>query len=402
MKILMLGWELPPHNSGGLGVACYHMCKALAKHGADIDFIVPYTAEHPEIDFMNVIPAIPVDAKEIVKAGAGAYDSIEYTTETGHTEVINVHDYHKIYEKSVDRIVKLGEYDIIHAYDWLTVRPAIRAKQLLGIPLIVNMHAMEYDRSGGGYGNPFVRDLEYQGMMMADRVVTVSQHTKNIVVNEYKIPADKVEVIHNSFDIDLYQRTPTENAYAYFQMMRRHGYKIVMFFGRLTIQKGLHNLLHTMKKVVEHYPKSLLVFMGTGEQDIELLELASNLGIGDHVLFIGFQRGKEWRDMFDVTDITVMPSISEPFGLTAFESAAFGVPTLISKQSGVTEVLKSALRADYWDIDEMANQIVAVLRNQDLAHQLTLDGVAEVSRLSWSDNARKFMDLYSRHAEVAA
>lgn len=401
MKILMLGWELPPHNAGGLGVACYHMCRALANNGADIDFILPYTADHSSIDFMNVIPAIPSSA-EIVHKSIGAYDSIRFSNEKGEDEFVDSYDYHKIYEKSIHSIVKMADYDVIHAYDWLTIRTAIRAKQLTGKPLIVNMHAMEYDRAGGKRGNPLVWEIEYQGMMMADRVVAVSQYTKDIIVREYCIPEDKIEVIHNSFDLSLYEGIKGENSYRYLEKMRNNGYKVVMYVGRLTIQKGLYNLMQAFKKVVDKAPKTLLLIVGSGDQYIELLELAAELGIGANVIFTGFQRGKEWRDAFGVCDLTVMPSVSEPFGLTPFESAAFEVPTLVSKQSGVAEVMRTALRVDYWDIDEMANQITAVIQNSDLQLQLTEDSFKEIERLSWSDNARKFMKLYGEHAGVIA
>jgi glycogen(starch) synthase len=400
MKVLMLGWELPPHNSGGLGVACYHMCKALARHGADIDFIVPYTADHSHIDFMNVIPAIPASVKEVQDAAGKAYESYKFTDEHGKTEYVSIFDYHSIYEKAIPSILRMAEYDVIHAYDWLTIRPAMRAKQLTGKPLIVNMHAMEYDRAGGKRGNPLVWEIEYQGMMMADRVVTVSQLTKDIIVREYQIPEDKIEVIHNSFDMNAYGDIVGPNKWRYFEAMRGAGYKVVMYVGRITVQKNLYNLVQAFKKVVDHLPKTLLLFVGSGEQEIELLELAAELGISKNVIFAGFQRGKEWRDAFGVTDITAMPSVSEPFGLTPFESAAFGVPALVSKQSGVSEVMKSALKVDYWDIDSMANQIASVLQNQPLQDQLIEDGLQEMSKLSWNTNAQKFMGVYNSYAGV--
>ena len=399
MKILMLGWELSPHNAGGLGVACYHMCKALAEHGADIDFIVPYTADHSDINFMNVIPAIPASA-EVVHGAIGAYDSVRFTNERGESELVDIYDYHRIYEKSIRSIVKMAEYDVIHAYDWLTIRPALLAKQLTGKPLIVNIHALEYDRAGGKRGNPMVWEIEYQGMMMADRVVTVSQYTKNIVIREYGIPEDKIEVIHNSFDLSLYDGLTGPNDYKYLTKARENGYKVVMYVGRLTIQKGLYNLMQAFRKVVDACPKTYLLIVGSGDQDIELLELAAELGLSGNVIFAGFQRGKQWRDAFGVADITVMPSVSEPFGLTPFESAAFRVPALVSKQSGVAEVMRTALRVDYWDIDEMANQIVAVVQNTDLQLQLTADSYNEIEQLTWGDNARKFMGLYGEHAGV--
>ncbi len=397
----MLGWELPPHNSGGLGVACYHMCRALSAHGADIDFIVPYTADHSAIDFMNVIPAVPASVGQVQKAG-NVYDSLKFTDDKGQDEWVSLFDFHKIYEKSIENIVKLAEYDVIHAFDWLTIRPAIRAKQLTGKPLIVNMHAMEYDRAGAKRGNPLVWEIEYQGMMIADRVVTVSQYTKDVIVREYHIPADKIEVIHNSFDLNMYESVQGQNSYHYLETMRQNGYKVVMYVGRLTVQKGLYNLLHAFKVVVEKVPKTILLIVGSGEQNTELMELAAELGIGHAVIFAGFQRGKQWRDAFGICDLTAMPSVSEPFGLTPFESAAFHVPALVSKQSGVAEVMRTALKVDYWDINEMANQVVAVVKNQDLQNQLSEDSFNEIQQLSWANTARKFMRVYDNQLKVAS
>lgn len=396
LKILMLGWELPPHNSGGLGVACFNMCKALASRGADINFIIPYTADHSNINFMKVTSAIPASAKAVIKAGM-AYDSFRFIDKNGNEEWVSLTDYHRLYEKSIDSIVELAKYDVIHAHDWLTIRAGIRAKQLTGAPLIVHIHATEYDRSGGKMGNSLVSEIEYLGMMMADKIVAVSQLTKDVIVQQYSIPDDKVEVIHNSFDIDIYDQIVGANSFRSLERMRESGYKVVMNVGRITIQKGLYNLVQAMKIVVEKRPKTILLFVGSGDQELELLELAAELGLSANVIFAGFARGKKWRDMFAVSDIFVMPSVSEPFGLTALESAAYGVPTMVSRQSGVAEVLKSALRIDYWDVNEMANQIVAVLNNQELQSQLSADGFVEVERMSWSQTADKLFDVYETH-----
>ncbi len=400
LKVLMLGWELPPHNSGGLGVACFHMCKALAGKGADINFIVPYTADHSDIDFMKVTSAVPASAKQVMKAGM-AYESFKFIDHEGNEEWVSLQDYHKLYERSIDGIVKLAEYDVIHAHDWLTIRAGIRAKQLTGKPLIVHIHATEYDRSGGKRGNPVVEDIEYLGMMLADKIIAVSQLTKDVIMQQYGIPGNKIDVIHNSFDIDMYDCVQGENDYRYLSALRDHGYKVVMNVGRITVQKGLYNLVQTMRLVVDKRPKTILLFVGSGEQELELLELAAELGLSGNVIFAGFQRGKRWRDMFAVSDIFVMPSISEPFGLTALEAAAFGVSTLVSRQSGVAEVLRSALRVDYWDIHEMANQITAVLNNQDLQDQLIHDGYHEVEKMTWGHTAEKLLGVYNMHVAGA-
>ena len=210
MKVLMLGWELPPHNSGGLGTACYQMCKELASKGLSIEFIVPYTAEH-NIDFMKVTSATPQNAAQVIKSGI-AYDSFKFIHVDGTEEWISLFDQHKLYEKGIESVARLGEFDIIHAHDWLTFRAAIRAKQISGKPLIVHIHATEYDRSGGTNGNPMVEEIEYMGMMIADKIITVSEHTKRVVCQHYSIPADKIEVVHNSIDISSYALPSSENS----------------------------------------------------------------------------------------------------------------------------------------------------------------------------------------------
>jgi len=233
--------------------------------------------------------------------------------------------------------------------------------------------------------------------MMADKIIAVSNMTKDVIVQQYDIPADKIEVIHNSFDIDMYEGVVGANTYRYFERMRQSGYKVVMNVGRITIQKGLYNLVQAMRIVVDKRPKTILLFVGSGEQELELLELAAELGLSENVVFAGFARGKKWRDMFAISDIFVMPSISEPFGLTALEAAAFGVSTLVSRQSGVAEVLRSALRVDYWDIHEIANQITTVLENQELQDQLVEDGLEEVGKMSWTHTADKLFGVYHAH-----
>lgn len=392
----MLGWELPPHNSGGLGVACLHMCRALAHQGADINFIVPYTADHSDINFMRVTSAVPINVKEVQKTGM-AYDSFKFEYQDGTSEWVNLFDYHRLYESSMQSLATLEEYDVIHAHDWLTVRAGLRAKQLSGKPLILHIHATEYDRSGGKRGNPLVEEIEYMGMMMADKILAVSEMTKKVIVQHYGIPENKIEVVHNSFDISTYGGASEVNSYVYLNEMRQRGYKVVMNVGRITVQKGLYHLLMAFRKVVDARPKTLLLFVGAGDQELELVELAASLGLSGNVIFAGFQRGKKWRDMFAVSDIFVMPSVSEPFGLTALEAAAFSVPTLVSRQSGVAEVLSSALRVDYWDVDEMANQITSVLINPSLQTQLERDGYNEVLNMSWSHTAKRLINIYEHH-----
>jgi glycosyltransferase involved in cell wall biosynthesis len=396
MKVLMLGWELPPHNSGGLGVACYQLCKALSKKGADIEFVLPYTAQH-DIEFMRINAAHPQDVETVINAGI-AYDSFKYIKSTGEIEWIDLFGQSAIYEEAVGRIVDLAEFDVIHAHDWLTFRAALRAKHLSGKPLLLHVHSIERDRAGGNHGNPIVREIEYLSMMLADRVIAVSEHTKQAIMAEYAIPADKVEVIHNSIDIQDVEPLDGDNTYRYLSKMKQHGYRVVVNVGRLTIQKNLPNLLQAAKEVVLRAPKTLFLFVGSGEQERELLEQAAALGIGRNVVFTGFQRGKAWRDAYAIGDLFVMPSISEPFGLTPLESIGYGTPALVSKQSGVSEVLTNCLKVDFWDIQEMANQITAVVQNDTLRDELHKNSVKEYERLSWNNAADRLLELYEQHA----
>ncbi len=395
----MLGWELPPHNSGGLGVACFHMCKALSKQSVDIEFIVPYTDKHFDIDFMKVNPAIPQSAKEVKKSGM-AYDSFMYEYTDGTTESVSLFEQVKNYADRVEKLAVLGDYDIIHAHDWLTFRAALRAKEVTGKPLVVHVHATEFDRAGGKTGNPMVHEIEYLGLLLADRIFAVSQLTKDIIVKEYGIPSDKIEVVHNSIDINLYENIDEDNAYKFLTKMKNNGYRVVSNIGRLTVQKGLYNLLQAAKKVLDKNPKTIFLIVGSGEQYLELLELAAELGISKNVIFTDFQRGKNLRDAFKIADLFVMPSVSEPFGLTTLEAIGYGTPALVSKQSGVAEVMTNLLKVDFWDIDEMANQISAVVSYDTLRDELYSQSYKEFARLTWDHAASKIVSHYQRHANL--
>lgn len=396
----MLGWELPPHNSGGLGIACYHLCKALSKSGADIDFVLPYTAEH-DTSFMRIRAAHPQDVTEVIKAGI-AYDSFKYVKESGEIEYVDLMGQSKIYEHSVEKIVELAEYDVIHAHDWLTCRAALRAKQITGKPLILHIHSIESDRAGRSYGgNPVVREIEALAMLIADRVIAVSQHTKNAIIREYNIPEDKIEVVHNSVSNDMLTPEDGDNAYHYVSAMKDQGYTVIASIGRLTIQKGLTNLLRAFQHVVHREPKTLLLMVGSGDQYHELIELAAELGISRNVIFTEFQRGKRYRDAYSIADLFVMPSVSEPFGLTPLEAIGYGTPVMVSKQAGVTEVITNCLKIDHWDTHEMANQMTAIVRSKALRQELHANSLKEYDHLSWDKTADKLFDVYRRHVRKA-
>ncbi len=394
----MLGWELPPHNAGGMGVECYRLCKALAKKGVGIEFILPYTADHNEVDFMKINPAHPQRVEQVMSAGT-VYETFKYVLPSGEINMLDMYGQVSQYERAVERIALVTEFDVIHAHDWLTCRAAVRAKMVSGKPLIIHMHSLESDRSGQPYGgNPMVREIEELGLMMADRIVAVSNVTKNNIMREYGIPGDKIEVVHNNIDVSALIPSSGENAYSYLALMKSHGYRVVVNVGRFTIQKGLPHLLRAFSIASKYAPKSYLLLVGAGEQYHELIELAAELGIGNQVLFTGFQRGKTWRDAFAIADLFVLPSPTEPFALTVLEAIGYGTPVLVSKETGVAEVIRNALRVDYWNHNEMANQMAAVLRHDPLRDELHRNSYDELDQMSRNDStADKLMAVYNKH-----
>ncbi len=404
MKVLMLGWELPPYNSGGLGTACYHLTKALSKNqSVDIEFILPYEADH-KIDFMKVTAASKQDIDTFLLSG-NAYDSTYFynlaKSQSSNLNGLSLNEQVNLYEEAVASLVKDSQYDIVHAHDWLTFRAALRLKAQKKWPIILHVHSIESDRAGTKHGNPLAREVEAISLMMADRVIAVSEHTKRKIHEDYNIPLDKIEVVHNSIDINDIEPLDLDNAYKYISFMKKFGYRVVVNVGRLTIQKGLPNLLNAAKKVIEKAPKTIFLIVGSGEQYFELIEQATSLNIGANVLFADFQRGKNWRDAFSIGDLFVMPSVSEPFGITPLESVAYGTPAMVSKQSGVSEVLNNCLKVDFWDIDEMANQITSVMLSDPLRDSLLINASSEVEKFSWDNASNKLLNIYSKHTSEA-
>jgi glycogen(starch) synthase len=393
----MLGWELPPHNSGGLGVACFHLSKALASQGTSIDFVVPYSADHNNIDFMEIHGATALSPMD--RYGMGAYESKFVEQIEPGSAITNAKDIREVqrhYTRFVSRLVKKKRFDAIHAHDWLTMEAGVRAKELTGLPLIVHVHATEFDRAGGNQGNPLVHEIEYQGLMSADRILAVSEITRQIIIARYGIPADKVEVMHNAIDVESFNDgyVYDERTYRYLEGLKSEGYTIVSAVTRFTIQKGLEYLVRSIAKANERYDRIVLLLAGDGEQRDELIALAADLGISDKIFFTGFVRGKQWRDAYSVSDIFVLSSVSEPFGLTALEAAHHDNALILTNQSGVSEVLGSIFRYDFWDTNRLADQIVGIATSDALQSSLKQNVLAEYARLSWNDVAEKCMNIY--------
>lgn len=396
MKIVMLGWELPPFNSGGLGIACHGLCKALADSGADIDFIIPYSAEH-SIDFMNIRSALPAGVVDIQNVG-NSYESFRYTHSDTTYSWHDLFSYQASYEQAICHMQFHESFDVIHAHDWLTFRAALQLKQIHNKPVFMHVHSIESDRAGGSSGNPLVREIEETCLKLADGILAVSEHTKRAIVREYQIPAENIQVIHNSIIPQLYENVISEhNDYRVIKTLKDQGYHVIANIGRLTIQKGLTHLLRAFALVHERNPKTLLLIAGSGEQKNELITLAAELGCSRDVFFVDFVRGKRWHDTFSIADVFIMPSVSEPFGLTPLESILHGTPAIVSKQSGVAEILQNILKVDFWNEHKLASYILSCFAYPNLMCEIQKNAYLEVQRMSWHEPAARVKSLYAEH-----
>ncbi|MAY74045.1 MAG: 4-alpha-glucanotransferase [Phycisphaerae bacterium] len=294
------------------------------------------------------------------------------------------------YARLVSAMAQRLEFDVVHAHDWLAYPAGMAIKRKTGKPLVCHMHATEFDRSGE-HINQQVYEIERAGMHAADRVVAVSELTKAIVVGRYDVPAENVDVVYNGVERDEDQ--PSKHARI------ESDDKIVLFLGRITMQKGPEYFIRAAKRALEKMDNIKFVVAGSGDMAMRMIEEAATLGIGSKVLFTGFLRGRDVPRVFRMADCYVMPSVSEPFGIAALEAMQQDTPVIISKQSGVSEVLRHALKVDFWDVDEMANKIVAVLKYPPLSQTLRTHGEMEARALTWDDAARKTVDAYRRAAD---
>jgi len=276
-------------------------------------------------------------------------------------------------------------FDVVHAHDWLTYPAGLAVAGATGKPLVVHVHSTEFDRSGI-HVNQRVYDIERRGMHGAMRVVAVSQLTKNVIMRRYSVPDAKVAVVYNGVDLE-----PTQGEH---RIAIGSKDKIVLYFGRITYQKGPEYFIQAARRVLEMMDDVKFVVAGSGDQAARMIEMAARLGIGHKVLFTGFLRGKDIQRVFSLADLYVMPSVSEPFGIAPLEAMGHDVPVLISRSSGVSEVLIHALKCDFWDIDDMANKIIAVLRHPPLQKTLREHGSFEVRRITWDGAASRCEQVY--------
>lgn len=391
----MFGWEFPPYNSGGLGIACYGLTKGLSECGANVTFVLPKKVNIKE-DFLKVVYA----NDPILKVSHYVVNSTlkPYSTKESYIGCMNETKHAKIYGNSlieeVERYAKMGgeiarqeEFDVIHAHDWLSMKAGVEAKRVSGKPLVVHIHATEIDRTAGSV-NREVYDIERKGMQDADVIVTVSGWTKKKVVENYGISPDKIRVVHNAVD---FSKDTASKVYR----MKKKNKKVVLFVGRITVQKGPDYFVDAAKKVIDKRDDVVFIFSGSGDMQRAMIEKTAKLGISDKVLFAGFLRGKELEEAYKMSDVFVMPSVSEPFGLVPLESMSYNTPVIISRQSGVSEVISHCLKVDFWDIDEMANMILSVLRYPVLKETLSYNGAKEVKDLTWDKPAEKCISIYN-------
>ena len=400
IRILMFGWEFPPHNSGGLGVACYGLTRALVSRGAQITFVLPqkakFNSEHLRMVFadgFDNVKFISIDSPLAPYMTSRQYKFWERGAEEsiyGATLFEEVKRYSHIAKK----IAQKENHDIIHAHDWLCFGAGVEAKKISKKPLVSHVHATEFDRAGGVNVNGSVYALEKSGMENSDQVVAVSNYTKDIITRFYGIDTQKVEVVHNGADYNSDFEFDSSDVDEAVLSMKKMGGKIIVFAGRLTIQKGPDYFLRVAQRVLKHDSNVLFIVAGSGEMEAQLVQQAALLGIGDKVVFTGFLRGKELVQVYKAADLCIMPSVSEPFGLIPLEALRHHTPVMVSKQSGVSEVLTNALKVDFWDVDEMANQIMAVLNHSSLKTCLAEYGEIEARSVTWGKAAEKCMGIY--------
>jgi len=399
LKILMFGWEFPPHNSGGLGVACKGLANAIVKQGATISFVLPKKMNCDNSPFKFIFPDNSGNGLEIKNIDSLLY---AYVTSKSYQKLLKNNKENSIYGydlfnevrrygQEARKIALKEKFDIIHAHDWLSIPAGIEAKKVSNKPLIVQVHATEFDRTGGNNVNQQVYEIEKQGLSMADKIITVSKFTKKKVVRHYHINPEKIEVVYNAIKQEPFI-SPKRN----FQSLKKGNKKIVLFLGRITLQKGPDYFLRTAKKVLERNSDVFFIVAGSGDMKFQMIEESASLGIADKVLFTDFLRGEDLISAYQSADLFVMPSVSEPFGLTPLESLLQKTPVLISKQSGVSEILSHSLKADFWDIDEMANKILSVLKYPALCQCLSENGNKEVKEISWQDSAIKCLKIYNQ------
>jgi len=376
----MLGWEFPPIKSGGLGTYLFHFTRELNSLGNRISFVMPFTGKELKEDFIDIIQA----GSEVI--GIKSWLA-PYKTQADYHGSPHSHDLGlevKYYTESAMKLKQAEETDVIHCHDWMTFPAGIELKKKTGKPLVVTIHSTEFDRTGQLNPNEWIAGIEKKGLEEADKIITVSNLMKKQLVEKYGIPREKIWVVYNAIDLTAYEKK---------KIAKPMNERIVLFVGRLTVQKGCGYFLEAARKVLEIEPNTRFVIVGTGDLMHELIQKSIDLGINNNVSFTGFE--DDVAAFYSIADVFVMPSVSEPFGLTALEAMACQAPVIVSKQSGASEVLRNTLKVDFWDVNELANKIVGVLRYAPLLNELRDKGYKEIlGYRKWKDVALETMNAY--------
>lgn len=421
MRVLMFGWEFPPHITGGLGTACFGLTKGIAKQSVDIIFVVPKAYGDEDGSAIRLVAAENIDVTHTSTQLEEFWKHIQYLEISSNiVPYVDPEEFAKIIESSefdtsessslssrrkfkfsgkygpslmseVTRyaitaatLASKNQFDVIHAHDWLTYPAGIAAKMVSGKPLVIHVHATEFDRSGENI-NQSVYEIERRGMEVADRIITVSHYTRNIVINRYGIPEDKVITVHNGVDFTNHQEL---------DLNRGVPEKVVTFLGRVTFQKGPDYFVEAAHKVLKRNPNVRFVMAGSGDMLNRMIKRVAKLGIANKFHFTGFLKGSDVNQMFALSDVYVMPSVSEPFGISPLEAMRSNVPVIISKQSGVSEVLKYAIKVDFWDVDALADSISGLINYNALSNFFIKHGQDEVNNLKWDNAAKQVVDVY--------
>lgn len=424
MRVLMFGWEFPPHIAGGLGTACYGMTKGLAANDVEVLFVMPSASGDEDESAVKIINASDVKVDVVDHKVDEFLGKVQFVqVGTNMVPYMDPDDFYRIVEaekhttreefnirygqkykfsgkygsnlmEEVARYALVGatiakqydgQFDVIHAHDWLTYLAGVAAKQVTGKPLVVHMHATSYDRASENNIDTRVLDLETRGMQAADKVIAVSELTRNICINKYGIEPEKVVAVHNAVDFSGRSNISVE---------RGVKDKVVTFLGRVTYQKGPEYFIEAAAKIIKRCDNVRFVMAGSGDMLNRCIRHVARLGISDRFHFTGFLRGAEVQKMFALSDVYIMPSISEPFGISPLEAMQTNVPSIISKQSGCAEILEYAIKTDFWDVDAMADAIYALLNYPAMSKMAARCGYDEVNALKWNQAAAKIKAVY--------
>jgi len=420
MRVLMFGWEFPPYISGGLGTACLGLTKGLAQHGTEILFVLPRLDSNEEGGHLTLLGANRVRAKIGIQEILELRDRVSvlevlsplrpYLTEKEYRQILendklltteailgqldnnfsggygeNLMAEIVRYSLVAARVASTEQFDVIHAHDWMTAPAGMEAKRVSGKPLVIHAHALEFDRSGE-HVNQQVYDIERAGFEAADRIVAVSHFTKDTIVRRYSIDPDKITVVHNAVS--------KERRLGHMRIEKPFKEKLVLFLGRITFQKGPDYFVEAAAKVLEKNPNVRFAMAGSGDMFPRMVERMAELRMADKFHFLGFVRGADVERIYAMSDLYIMPSVSEPFGITPLEAMVYDVPSIVSKQSGVAEIMEDAVKIDFWDVDRLAFEILDILGNKKRAAQLVESGRRTLKKVQWERAAEHVLDVY--------